>query len=108
MIRLILVLVSPAVDQSLIEVKNKEMAEAWFLKFEVNLFVYRDLVIIILHELVFDPSELLVNYTMRELVVFWKLQGSIDEILDLTFVDRGYGAPTEVTKGLIQTFRAII
>ena len=64
--------------------------------------------IIILHELVFDPSELLVNYTMRELVVFWKLQGSIDEILDLTFVDRRYGTPTEVTKSLIQTFRAII
>ena len=46
------------------------MAEAWFLKFEVNLFFYRDLMIIILHELVFDPSELLVNYTMCELVVF--------------------------------------
>ena len=84
------------------------MTQSWFRKFKVNLFVFWDLVIFILHELMFDPSELLVNYSMGELVVFRKLKWSIDKLLDLTFVKRRYGTPTEVTQGLIQTFRAII
>ena len=73
------------------------MTEAWFLKLKINLLVFWDLVIIILHELVFDPSELLVDDSMGELVIFRKLKWSINKILNLTFVYRRYGTSTEMT-----------
>lgn len=75
------------------------MTEPWLLKLKINLLIIRDLVIIILHEFMFDPSELLVDYSMCELVIFRKLKWSIDEILDLTFVYRRYRTSTEITKG---------